>query len=288
MKSTIIFGGYGFIGSYLYKKIKNKKKRFTQNQKIKYNLIFFSKIIKKYQPKNIFFLSGISYPDTTQNNFQLHIKKNNIIIQNLLEAAKINNYKGKIVYASSIAVYGSNNKKKVKEDDNLNPESYYALSKIMAEKQCLFYMKKYKLNIIILRLCSIFGPKLKRQVIYEIIYKMVKNKKNLILLKGSRKDKRELMFVDDLIKILIKIKNKKIKSGIYNVGTDKQILVEDIIKYIKKKINNKNNFKFLNNKSPKFSILDTSKIKKQINLNLKNNFYVNLDKTIAFVKKDLN
>lgn len=288
MYSTIIFGGYGFIGSHLYKKIQDKTIRFTQSNKIKYNFNFFSKIIKKYQPKNIFFLSGISYPGKTENNFHLDLKKNNIIIQNLLEAAKKNNYKGKIIYASSIAVYGSNNKEKVKEDDNLNPESYYALSKIIAEEQCLFYIKKYKLNIIILRLSSVFGPNLKRQVVYDIIMKILKNKNKTLFLKGSDKDKRELMYVEDLIKILIQIKNKKINSGIYNVGTGKQIFIENIIKYLKKKFNYKNKIIYLNNKSPKFSILNSTKLKKQINFNIKNNFYKNLDKTIEYIKKEIN
>ena len=115
MNSSIILGGYGFIGGNLYKKIKGKKLRYTQSKKVKYNLNFFTRIIKKHNPKCIFFLSGISYPGITENKHILDIKKNNLVIQNLLEAAKQCNYKGKIVYASSIAVYGSNSKKKLRK-----------------------------------------------------------------------------------------------------------------------------------------------------------------------------
>ena len=148
MRPTIIFGGYGFIGNQLYNKIKKDKYRFTSLDQNKYSLSFFSKLIKKYNPKNIFFLSGISHPSISENKHLLDIKENNIKIQNLLEAAKKNNFFGKIIYASSIAVYGSNNKKKVKENDLLNPESHYAVSKINAENQCMYYANKFKLNIL--------------------------------------------------------------------------------------------------------------------------------------------
>jgi len=283
MRPTIIFGGYGFIGNQLYKKIKKHKYRFTNLNQNKYSLNFFLKIIKKYNPKNIFFLSGIPYPSISENKHLLDIKENNIKIQNLLEAAKINNFLGKIIYASSIAVYGSNNKKKVKESDLLNPESHYAVSKINAENQCMYYANKFTLNVVVLRLSSVFGPGLNRQVIYEIIKRTKRNPNTKLMMDGSQNDKREFLFIDDLIKILLAIMNKKISSGIYNIGTSRQIYIKNIIKYVQKKL--KSNFPviFLKKKtSPNFSILSTKKIKKIIKYRIKNNFYENLNRTIKY------
>ena len=71
--------------------------------------------------------------------------------------------------------------KTVEEKNETNPESFYTLSKSLAEKQCEFFSNNFNLNIIILRVCSIFGPRLKRQIIYKIIKELRNNKKNLEL-----------------------------------------------------------------------------------------------------------
>ena len=288
MIDTLIFGGYGFIGSNLFKLSKNSI-RYTSKNKLteNYSLNFFKAIIKKHKPKNIFFLSGISYPLFSKNKHLLDIKKNNIKLQNLLAAASQAKFKGKIIYASSIAVYGSNKKKIVDENENLNPESYYALSKIIAEKQCEYFIKKENINIVILRLCSVFGPGLKRQIIYELIKKSLLDKKSNIVLNGKKTDKREFLYIDDLIKILNKIKKNKIKSGIYNISTGKHILISEIFNILKKNLNLKNNIIFKDNvKSPCFSILNNTKIKKELKINTKYTFNKNLLATLKYWEKN--
>ena len=234
MKTILIFGGYGFVGNELYNYLitKNYKVyRYTsQNKKIKntcikYSLENFKKLLKKLKPEYIFFLSGNSYPLFSKNDHLLDIKKNNIVLQNFLEAANQINFTGKIIYSSSIGVYGSIKIKKVKENyKKLNPESYYALSKINGEQQCLFYSNNFKLNIIVLRLCSMFGPGLKRQVIFDLI-KRILSKNKTIKMRGTAHDAREIMSIKDLVKILSLIIKSKIKSGIYNVGTKKQLKI---------------------------------------------------------------
>jgi nucleoside-diphosphate-sugar epimerase len=100
---------------------------------------------------------------------------------------------------------------------------------------------------------------------------------------GSQNDKREFLFIDDLIKILLAIMNKKISSGIYNVGTSQQIYIKNIIKYVQKKLKSNCSVIFLKKKnSPNFSILSTEKIKKIIKYKIKNNFYDNLNKTVEY------
>ena len=288
MIDTLIFGGYGFIGSKLFKLSKNSIRYTSKNKLTKnYSLNFFKAIIKKHKPKNIFFLSGISYPLFSKNKHLLDIKKNNIKLQNLLAAASQAKFKGKIIYASSIAVYGSNKKKIVDENENLNPESYYALSKIIAEKQCDYFIKKENMNIVILRLCSIFGPGLKRQIIYELIKKSLLDKKSNIVVNGKKTDKREFLYIDDLIKILNKIKKNKIKSGIYNIGTGKHILISEIFNVLKKNLNLKNDIIFRDKiKSPCFSILNNMKIKKELKIITKYTFNKNLLATLNYWKKN--
>ena len=292
MKTILIFGGYGFVGNELYNYLitrKFKVYRYTSQKKkiknncIKYTLNNFKKLIIKIKPDCIFFLSGNSYPLFSKNNHLLDIKKNNSILQNFLEAAKQTSFSGKIIYSSSIGVYGSINSKKVKESyKKLNPESYYALSKINAEQQCLFYSNNFKLNIIVLRLCSIFGPGLKRQVIFDLI-KRILSKDKIIKMRGTMNDAREMMCVKDLVKILLLIIRSKVSSGIYNIGTNKKIKILDIINYLntkqktKKKIIFTKEFKF-----PNFAKLDVTKINKILKKSFKFDFFKDLDETLDF------
>jgi len=177
MKKVLIFGGYGFIGNNLYLELKKNYmvSRYTSTQnyknKILYNYKNFFKVIKNLKPDIIFFLSGTSNPDYKDQKYLNDLKKTNLVLQSLMFSLKVLNFKGKIFYFSSIGVYGSNISSVVSEKKSLNPESFYALSKIIAEEQCKFFTKKYNLNINILRICSIFGPGLKRQIIYKIIKK---------------------------------------------------------------------------------------------------------------------
>ena len=74
-----------------------------------------------------------------------------------------------------------------------------------------------------------------------------KNKRNQIVLWGSGKPKRELMYVDDLAEACIYFMNKKTKETLINVGVgyDKSIL--DYANFVLNKINLK--CKILLNKS---------------------------------------
>jgi len=294
MKTILIFGGYGFVGNELYNHlIANKYKvfRYTTQKKefkntcINYTLYNFKKLIKKHNPDDIFFLSGNSYPLFSKNDHLLDIKKNNIFLQNFLEAAKQNKFEGKIIYSSSIGVYGSIKEKSVKENcTKLNPESYYALSKINAEQQCLFYSKNFKLNIITLRLCSIFGEGLKRQVIFDLI-KKITSKNKIIVMRGTIHDAREMMCVKDLVKILLLIIKSKIKTGIYNVGTNKQIKIINVINYLNKKEKKKKKIIFTNEfKFPNFAKLNVTKINNVLKMNMKFNFFKDLDNTMKYWK----
>lgn len=280
----VIFGGYGFIGNELFKKIKNCK-RYSNSKKIaKKNLITydeknFTKIIKK-KPQNIFYLSGISHPNFQKNNQLINLLEN-LKYQNFLESAKKNKYKGKIFFFSSIAVYGSSKSAAVEKLDNLCPESYYALSKIIGELQSNFYSKNYKLNIINLRLCSIFGPTLKRQVIFKIFQETQKKKNDKINLLGNLNDSREFLYIDDLIDILLKLKSKKISSGTYNIGSERKIKISKIVDYF----NTKNKkIKFTNKlNSPNFKKLNLKKINNILKINVPNT-YKSFDKYFKILK----
>ena len=294
MKKILIFGGYGFIGHKLYEGLKNifVVKRYSSLKSniysIKYNHSNFYKIINSFRPDIIFFLSGTSHPDYRNKNHKKDLIKTNLVLQDMLTALKNNDFKGKFFYFSTIGVYGSSNKKKVNEKNKLNPESFYTLSKQLAEKQCIFFSNTFDLNINILRICSIFGPGLERQIIYKIIHLILSKSQSLSFL-GNKNDKREFLFVDDLIFLIKKIIKSDIKNEIMNVGSNKHYKISELVNKLQKILKTNKQIYFKNKlKSPKFAILNNSKLNKLIKLKKNFDISIGLKKTAQYYKNKLN
>ena len=293
MKKTnkiIIFGANGFIGQNLTNYLKKKKlklfgfsnkKYFNKKTISKYNLVKkhisncktniinydnsnFKKVISKIKPDIIFYLSGNSYPGNTMSNSLYDFESSNIPLQNFLSAIQLLNFKGKIIYTSSIAVYG--NSKTCNELSKPNPKNFYGLSKLICEEQIKYFSKKNGLNITIARLSSVYGAKLERQVIYDILKQINKNNTK-IKLNGSALDERQLLHVDDLVELLFLLAKTKDKKGynIYNVANGNKIKIKNIEKIVNKIFKKKFSFYFSKRNQDKFNNLPkllNNKIKK--------------------------
>ena len=275
-----IFGGNGCIGRYLHKLLKKNhkvtvygNKSFSKELKssyIKYSKKNFVEIIKRKKPEVIFFLSGNSYPINSLDDELYDFKSNNLVLQQLLSAMVLTEFKGRIIYSSSIAVYGKilANNNIVNETDNLNPLSYYGLSKSLAEQQLKFFSIKYNLRAIVLRICSVYGPGLNRQIIYELIKKLLENKES-IYLQGNFEDSRQFIYVSDCAKIMHKLINFNIKENfsIYNLAQGKKISINKIFSIINSLLKKKTKIYFTNKIiQPNLPELCNKKIKRLLGL----------------------
>jgi len=265
-----VFGSSGFLGSNIC--------NFLNKNKIKY-LQFTSK--KKLKKKNSFYLYDrkpfnfikdndivifLIAPTSVKNiqdkkNFYLEFNKK---IKNIL---KLINSKTYIIYISTDYVYSGNENFYI-DNANPQPKNFYGKLKLDIE----FNIKKDFSNYLILRSPKIFSTNIKLNTLYSEIYKKLKNKEKLNALVDQ---KIQLLNLDDFIKIILKIINKKIKIiGNFNL-VGKTITRYDFTKLIAKKFNFKKNlinpisFKSLKEKYlPKKLILRTNLYKK-INFNHK-------------------
>ena len=253
-----IFGGNGFIGSnlaqhyfkknhkvYIYTQTKiNKSLKIKNNFKIKYNEKNFSKILKK-KFDLVYFLSGNSNQETSKSDIYYDLNTTFNTFVNLLEAVKKNKFNPPIWFASSVVVYGSNNKP-LKENFDRNPISYYALSKYLCENAGKFYCDNFKTNIGIMRIFSTFGPGLKKLVVYDTI-KKIKSKDSFKVF-GTGKEIRDLAFVDDQVKTITALTNKlkKPQGDIYNIAAGKPYTIKNIVNRLVKISKKKVSFDFTN------------------------------------------
>ena len=113
------------------------------------------------------------------------------------------------------------------------PKSIYSLSKYKASIYLLNLYKKNNFPCSILRLYQAYGPNQDfNRLIPEVIKACLLNKR-FNCSEGSQK--RDFLYIDDLINLILKIIiNKKSNGQIFNVGTGNPIKVKKLIQNIQK------------------------------------------------------
>ena len=195
MKKILVTGGEGRFALELKKTIHKNKFIFLNKKELdilKYNSIV--KILKKYKPKILLHLAGLSRPmKIHEKNLSKSISLNIIGTCNLVIACKKLNIK--IIYFSTSYVYPGK-KGNYKETDGVLPWNNYGWSKLGGE--CAVQMYK---NSLIIRACMTEKP-----FIHKSAYVNVRS---------------NFIFHSDFIKIFMRLINKK---GIYNIGGKSQTI----------------------------------------------------------------
>ena len=237
MKTILITGASGFIGSNLCKKllkedndikiigIDNMNDYYDVNLK-KYRLSglnkydnytfikgdisdkeFIDKIFNEYKPNivvNLAAQAGVRYSIDHPNTY---IESNIIGFYNILEACR--NYPVEhLVYASSSSVYGGNKKVPFSTDDKVdNPVSLYAATKKSNELIAHAYSKLYDIPSTGLRFFTVYGPAGRPDMSYfSFTNKLINGEKIKIFNYGNCK--RDFTYVDDIVEGVIRVMKK--------------------------------------------------------------------------------
>ena len=152
----------------------------------------------------------------------------------VLELMRLYSNDSQLVIPSSAAVYGQKGRKSISVGDMLNPLSPYGNSKKIAEILSEFYAKYYKLKISIVRLFSLYGPGLKKQLLWDAC---VKAKLDDHVYSGTGLEKRDWINIDDAASLLLlALENASTKPTIVNGGAGKSISIKEVLSILYKKI----------------------------------------------------
>ena len=92
---------------------------------------------------------------------------------------------------------------------------------------CQQYYKLYDIPISILRIFSVYGPGLKKQILWDI-YNQIKSS-DRVYLDGTGQETRDFIFIDDLTKVVASfLKKSSYDCNIVNVGTSQSITVKKL------------------------------------------------------------
>jgi len=258
MKTAVVTGCAGFIGSHLIEELLKKNFEVTgidnfhpyYSKKLKH-----LNLEKAKKHKNFNFIEGSILSNTdlkkipTNIDYVFHFAaiagvRNSILHPkeyfeiNLKGTEKVLDRfqnSGKIIFSSTSSIYGNVKPKDfpVKEDHLIHPIAPYGESKKMAEELCEKFAKQNRKKIAILRFYTVYGP---RQRPDEAVTKFIRlaQEGKAIPIYGDGNKERDFTYVSDIVNGSILAAQKG--NGVYNLGTGKPITVNEMVSTIEKKM----------------------------------------------------
>ncbi len=138
---------------------------------------------------------------------------------------------GKLIFASSAAVYGDNRNLPLKETERPKPLSPYGVTKAAGEEYLRVYHELYGLPVVALRYFNVFGP---RQgfnqyagVISIFINRALAGEPLVIF--GDGKQTRDFIYVKDVVKAnILAAESRKANGRVFNVATGRKTSILEL------------------------------------------------------------
>lgn len=145
----------------------------------------------------------------------------------LLDSIRKYSPKCKYLHISSAAVYGNPQHLPVNEKDTCFPVSPYGWHKLASENICTQYYSVFGIGTLMIRPFSVYGPGLRKQLIWDLYHKLKKS--DTIELFGTGAETRDFIYIEDLlVTIDILIEKAQFRAEKYNVASGE----ESVISYV--------------------------------------------------------
>jgi nucleoside-diphosphate-sugar epimerase len=267
LKTALIAGGAGFIGSHLTKRLLENNLRvivwdnlitgYVRNlEDVKDHRNFYFEEVdiceqnKLFIEENIDYIFHLASPASPPKYFahpHLTIKVNTTGTDNMLQLAKIKN--ARIIFASTSEIYGDPLVSPQGESywGNVNPigpRSIYDEAKRLGETLCSQYHRE-GVDVGIVRIFNTYGPLMDPfdgRVVSTFIRQALSGEKYSI--QGTGEQTRSFCFVEDLVRGIELFSNLEIMGPI-NLGNPNEMKVLDLAKFISETLNTKTQYEFL-------------------------------------------
>ena len=218
MKSLLITGSSGFVGTYLKKYSNSKHQVIPFNRTYDFNVDTIVHLAGKAHD-----LKNVTDPS---DYYSVNTELTKKVFDRFIESdSKV------FITLSSVKAVADELEVDLTEDYIPNPITDYGKSKLLAEEYILSKVIPEGKRVYILRPCMIHGPGNKGNL--NLLYKIVK--KGIPWPLGAFENKRSFCSIDNLCFIINElIENDQIPPGIYNIADDEPLSTNELIHLISK------------------------------------------------------
>ena len=261
MSKYLVAGAGGFIGGHLVKSLMEQGHEvvcadvkpleywfqlYDQNKNYSFDLKEYENCIKASEGVDYIYnmacnMGGMGFIENNKAECMLSV----LINTNLLRSCLINDVK-KYFFSSSACVYNATKQKEIfipglKEEDAYpaEPEDGYGWEKLFSERMCRHFTEDFGLETRVIRYHNVYGPlgtydggreKAPAALCRKLILAKMNNDNNIEVW-GDGEQTRSFMFIDDCLIGTQKIFNSNL-TDVYNLGSDEQVSINQMISII--------------------------------------------------------
>lgn len=247
-KRVMVTGGAGFIGSHLVEELVSQGALVTVVDNLRTgsekNLAAcldsiqfvvddvlsqrFDNVLTGQAFDLIYHLAANAYVPPSVECPAFDLESNCLTTFRILEHMRQGQFGGVLIFASTGAVYGNPVKLPICEADPTFPVSPYGVSKLAAERYLDVFCRLYDLQGASVRLFSAFGPRQKKQIVYDFLVKL-DNDRNKLFIHGDGSQTRDFNYVTNIVDALLLVAQKGgLRGEVYNVASGRSCSVRDL------------------------------------------------------------
>ena len=152
-------------------------------------------------PAVVFHLAGGSSVGASLSSPHEDFERTVSTTARLLEWIRQHSKGTRVIAVSSAAVYGDGHAGPIPEDARLNPYSPYGLHKRFMEDMCLQYARDFGLSCGIVRLFSVYGAGLQKQLLWDACSKLQRGETHMAF-GGTGEETRDWTHVGDAVRMI--------------------------------------------------------------------------------------
>lgn len=157
-----------------------------------------------------------------------------VAVSHVLDFVRTRKLGSKIILFSSAALYGNGSNGYLKESADAKPISVYGCHKQMAELTCKVYAAFYGLDIAIVRLFSVYGQGMQKQLLWEASSRIAAGNFNFY---GTGEEVRDWIHIDDIVRfIALLLPHASKECPVFNCGTGRGCKIRDVLSMICKEM----------------------------------------------------
>ena len=230
MSKCAIIGSKGYIGKHLEYYLKQKKNDVVcydvvESEDVNYHrcdLTDFESVRRIIDLKvdYIFMFAGLTGTYVGFDKANIFVNVNEMGLINLLNCIRESKYRPKIIFPSTRLIYKGADKA-LKEDDEKETKTIYAVNKIACENLLYAYRQNFDIPYTIFRICVAFGHMFSDDYSFGTIGFFIRQASNdrRITLYGDGSIKRTFTSMHDLCRQIVEVGMERVSDGeIYNIG----------------------------------------------------------------------